>query len=165
MSFKPIPTKKFKKFLKNKGLEYKPKNTILGIIERNGQVVLKYVPNATKENMREFIETHVPGGSKIYTDEFRGYRVLSETYHHKTVNHKVSLFVVGDIHTNSIESFWAILKRGVYGIYHQVSDKHLDRYLDEFAGRFNTKELDCQEKFDKFLKANTSYLSYKELIN
>jgi len=115
--------------------------------------------------MREFIETHVPQGSDIYTDEYRGYKVLGETFNHKTVNHKISLYVIGDVHTNSIESFWATLKRGIYGIYHQISDKHLDRYLDEFAGRFNTKELSNQDRFNKFLESSTSYLSYKELIN
>ncbi|MGD2035073.1 MAG: IS1595 family transposase [Bacteroidales bacterium] len=151
--------------LRNDGTPYKPKNTVLGIIERDGHVVLKYVPNASQQNMREFIDSHVPEGAKIYTDEFKGYSTLSEDYAHKTVNHTLSLYVVGDVHTNSIENFWGILKRGIYGIYHQVSEKHLERYLDEFAGRFNTKTLDNQNRFDKFLKDNNSYLSYKALIN
>ena len=150
--------------LRNDGSVYKPKNTVLGIIERNGQIALKYVPNASQKNMREFIKEHVPRGSKVYTDEFSGYNILSEHYNHKTVNHTISLYVVGDVHTNSIENFWGILKRGIYGIYHQISEKHLERYLDEFAGRFNTKKLSNQDKFDKFLKDNNSYLSYKELI-
>ena len=150
--------------LRNDGTPYKPKNTVLGVIERNGNVVLKYVPNATQENMREFIESHVPEGAKIYTDEYRGYSSLHQKYDHDTINHGISLYVAGDVHTNSIENFWSILKRGIYGIYHQVSEKHLSRYLDEFAGRFNTKGLANQDRFDKFLKDNTTYLSYKQLI-
>jgi len=150
--------------LRNDGSLYKPKNTVLGLIERDGHVVLKYVPNATQQNMVEFIESHVPKGSKIYTDEYRGYSTLSNTYEHETINHGIRLYVAGDVHTNSIEGFWSILKRGIYGIYHQVSEKHLERYLDEFSGRFNARLLANQDKFDKFLKINTSYLSYKELI-
>ncbi len=150
--------------LKNDGTEYKAKNTVLGIIERDGHVVLKYVPNATKKNMVEFIGKHVPKGSKIYTDEFRGYNSLGKKYDHNSVNHTLSVYVTGDCHTNSIENFWSILKRGLYGIYHQVSDKHVQRYLDEFAGRFNTRLIGNQDKFNIFLKESESYLSYKALI-
>jgi transposase-like protein len=151
--------------LRNDGTPYKPKNTVLGAIERNGNIVLKYVPNATQENMVDFIERHVPEGAKIYTDEYRGYSTLNNKYEHNTINHGIRLYVSGDIHTNSIEGFWSILKRGLYGIYHQVSEKHLERYLDEFSGRFNTKSFSNQDRFDKFLKDNISYLSYKQLIN
>ncbi|MCB0753012.1 MAG: transposase, partial [Ignavibacteriae bacterium] len=69
----------------------------------------------------------------------------------------------GDVHTNTIENFWSLLKRGLYGIYHQVSDKHLERYLDEFSARFNTRSLTTQERFENFLVDSESYLSHKRL--
>jgi transposase-like protein len=114
--------------------------------------------------MVSFISQHVPEGSKIYTDEFRGYNSLKKKYDHGTVNHGLSVYVAGDVHTNTIENFWSILKRGLYGIYHQVSDKHLERYLDEFSARFNTRSLTNESKFEDFLKDSESYLSYKRLI-
>lgn len=113
--------------------------------------------------MVEFIENHVPKGSKVYTDEFRGYSGLGKKYDHATVKHALSVYVVGDVHTNTIENFWSILKRGLYGIYHSVSDKHLERYLDEFAARFNNRQLGEQVKFDNFLGDSESPLSYKRL--
>lgn len=152
------------KNLTNEGKLYVPKKTVIGIIERDGNVVLKHVPNATKANMNNFIENHVPKGSKIYTDEYKGYKSLGKKYTHDTVNHSLSLYVAGDVHTNTIESFWSVLKRGIHGIYHFVSDKHLERYLDEFAGRYNTRHHTNEFRFDKFLNDSESYLSYKELI-
>jgi transposase-like protein len=76
----------------------------------------------------------------------------------------LSIYVDGDVHTNTIENFWSILKRGIYGIYHQVSDKHISRYLDEFAARFNTRNLTPQERFDGFLVDAESVLNYNSLI-
>lgn len=149
----------------NEGKPYVPKKTVIGIIERSGKVVLKHVSNATKENMNGFIEKHVPKGSKIYTDEFKGYKSLGKKYKHNTVNHSLFLYVAGDVHTNTIENFWSILKRGIYGIYHQVSDKHLERYLDEFAARYNTRREGQQSRFEAFLKESESPLSYKVLTN
>lgn len=153
------------KTVTNSGEPYKPKKTVLGVIERDGKVVLKHVPNATKENMVSFIKSHVPTGSKIYTDEYKAYGSLSDTYVHGTVNHSLAIYVAGDVHTNTIENFWSVLKRGLYGIYHQVSDKHLERYLDEFAARFNNRHLDNSTKFENFLKDSESRLSYENLIS
>lgn len=136
----------------NEGKPYVPKKAVIGVIERNGNVVLRHVTNATKKNMVAFINKHVPEGSRIYTDEFQGYKSLGSKYVHDTVNHTLSLYVAGDVHTNTIENFWSILKRGIYGIYHQVSDKHLERYLDEFAARYNTRREGQQSRFESFLK-------------
>ncbi len=147
----------------NEGKSYVPKKTVLGIIERNGNVVLKHVPNATKENMVAFISKHIPKGSKVFTDEYRGYNSLGRNYAHGTVNHTLSVYVVGDVHTNTIENFWSVLKRGLYGVYHQVSEKHLERYLDEFAARFNSRNLSTKDRFDRFLVESESTLPYKAL--
>ena len=147
----------------NDGTPYKAKKAVVGIIERNGKVVLKHIPNANKKNMVEFIEKHVPKGSRIYTDESRVYSKLNKTYTHDTVRHSLSIYVAGDVHTNTIENFWSVLKRGLYGVYHQVSDKHLSRYLDEFAARFNSRHDGQQERFEHFLAQNESVLTYRRL--
>jgi hypothetical protein len=71
---------------------------------------------------------------------------------------------VGTIHTNTIEGFWAVLKRGIYGIYHQVSHKHLQRYCDEFAARYSTREVKDHERFINALKNSEGRLTYNQLI-
>lgn len=140
------------------------KRVVLGVIERDGKVVLKYVPNATSDNMVPFIKQHVSEGSTLYTDEFVSYKKLASDYTHGTINHSLRIYVHGDIHTNTIENFWSVLKRGIYGIYHNVSEKHLDRYLNEFASRFNKRKVSEQAKFEKFLTQSEKRLKYKNLI-
>ena len=149
--------------LTNEGKPYKAKKIVVGIIERNGNVVLKHVPSADTANMGEFIRTHVPTGSTIYSDEAPVYNHLKKNYTHDNVKHSLSIYVEGNVHTNTIENFWSVLKRGLYGVYHQVSDKHVSRYLDEYAARFNTRHLNSEERFNKFLFDSESVLSYKSL--
>jgi len=150
--------------LNREGKPYKQKKVIVGIIERDGKVVLKYIPSADQRNMNTFVRTHLAEKSTLYTDEYRVYSELKHNYTHKTVKHALKVYVDGDVHTNTIENFWSLLKRGIYGIYHQISDKHVSRYLDEFSARFNTRSLTSQEKFEKFLVDSESYLSYNRLI-
>ncbi|MFS4493043.1 IS1595 family transposase [Maribacter sp. 2308TA10-17] len=148
----------------NEGKVYKPKKTILGIIERNGKVALKYVDGETTRNMVDFVKTHVPADSTIYSDEAAAYKQLKKTYKHDNVKHSLSIYVEGQVHTNTIENFWSVLKRGLYGVYHQVSDKHISRYLDEYAARFNNRSLTSNERFNQFLEGSESVLSYKVLV-
>ncbi|HKR05055.1 MAG TPA: IS1595 family transposase [Bacteroidia bacterium] len=150
--------------LKNDGTPYVPKKVVVGIIERNGNVILKYVPAATKENMVPFIEQYVPKGTKIFTDESNVYAKIGTKYEHGTVQHNLKIYVSGDCHTNTIESFWAILKRGIYGIYHQVSEKHFERYLNEFASRYNARKDTPQDRIEKFLNDSERRLKYADLI-
>lgn len=114
-----------------------------------------HVPNATKQNNVTFIKNHVAEGSKIYTDEFRAYSGLKKKYTHGTVKDALQVYVAGDVHTNhthTIVNFWRVLNRSLYGIYHQVSDKHLERYLDEFSVRFNTRGISECQRFVNFLE-------------
>ena len=74
------------------------------------------------------------------TDDFKGYKPMKGLMPHHTVNHSAKQYVIGDIHTNTIESFWAIVKRGMMGQFHWVSKKYLEKYMDEFCWRFNNKE-------------------------
>lgn len=151
------------KTLTNEGKPFKDKKMVVGLIERNGKVVLKHVPSADLKNVGKLISKHVPKGSTIYSDEAPVYNHLKKYYTHDNVKHSLNVYVEGSVHTNTIENFWSVLKRGLYGVYHQVSEKHLERYLDEFSARFNTRDLSSQERFEKFLVDSESVLSYKRL--
>ncbi|KQC30330.1 IS1595 family transposase [Flagellimonas eckloniae] len=151
------------KNLTNEGKPYKAKKAIIGIIERDGKVALKHVSGETTNNMVDFVKTHVPADSTIYSDEAAAYKQLKKTYKHDNVKHSLNIYVEGQVHTNTIENFWSVLKRGLYGVYHQVSDKHISRYLDEYAARFNNRTLTSNERFNQFLEDSESVLSYKEL--
>lgn len=140
------------------------KKAVIGIIERDGKVILKYIPREDESAMLPFIKKHVPHGARIITDEHYAYKKLGRDYVHDTINHNIKVYVSGDVHTNTIENFWSVLKRGLYGVYHQVSAKHLDKYLNEFASRFNTRRLGTEERFDTFLAQSEGRLLYKNLI-
>ena len=122
------------------------------------------MPNAKEENMVPFIEQYVPEGSRIFSDEHVSYSKLGQTYTHETVIHSLRVYVSGDVHTNTIENFWSVLKRGLYGVYHQVSDKHLERYLNEFTARFNSRHTNPYQNFETFLEQSEGGLLYKNLI-
>ena len=106
----------------------------------------------------------VKEGSIAITDEWPSYRSLKSNYSHIVINHGDGEYVRGAFDTNTIEGFWSLLKRGIYGIYHQVSPKHLNRYCDEFAGRYNTRKIADNERFQLSLQHSAGRLKYKDLI-
>jgi hypothetical protein len=103
-------------------------------------------------------------GSVVYTDSSHMYTLLKGAYIHESVNHEKDEYVRGDVHTNSIEGFWSLFKRGIYGIYHQVSPKHLQRYCDEFEYRCNTRKIKDSDRFSLVLTHADGRLKYKDLI-
>jgi transposase-like protein len=116
------------------------KATVVGLRERGpgGRVIAEHIQTPDAATLQGAIFKHVESGSQIYTDESPAYNGLNGLFFlHDTVNHTVREYVRGDVSTNSIESVWAVLKRGVVGVYHKVSTKHLGRYVNEFAFRLN----------------------------
>lgn len=109
---------------------------VLGMRERNGQVKARVIAGATAKEIQSNVRDRVAPGATLCTDEHAAYRGMPE-YQHQIVNHSAKQFVDGMAHTNGIESVWAVLKRGFYGVYHSFSEKHLQRYVDEFAFRLN----------------------------
>ena len=111
---------------------------VLGMRQRGGNTVAMSIPATDKANVQNPINENVQAGSTLHTDDHKSYSGLDGLlYKHESVNHSAEEYVRGDVHTNGIESVWAVLKRGLKGIYHRVSEKHLNRYVDEFAFRLN----------------------------
>jgi transposase-like protein len=113
----------------------KDKTAVMGILERGGKVVAKVVPNRKKKALQAEIREHVLAGSALFTDALKSYEGLNELQH-EVVDHAVE-YVRGEVHTNGLENFWSLLKRGLNGTYVSVEPFHLFRYLDEQAFRFN----------------------------
>lgn len=121
---------------------------VVGGRSREGQVISSVVQDNKRETLHGFINDNIEKGATVITDTWKSYNGLTDFTHYK-INHSVKEFVRGIVHTNGIESFWAILKRGYYGIYHYMSEKHLNRYVHEFSFRYNTSKenvLDCLGK-------------------
>jgi len=128
------------------------KATVIGAIARKGNVICKAVDGLGFKTQEEFVQRAVSTkASLVATDEHPGYRHLKTLgYEHDSVNHRDHQYVVGKVGTNTIESFWSLLKRGVIGSYHHVSDAYLPLYLNEFAFRFNHRK--DPEMFEKMLQ-------------
>ena len=115
--------------------------------------------------MHSFIQDNVEEGSEVFTDDFKSYEKLAK-YEHGTVKHSVGEYVNEQIHINGMESFWSMLKRAHKGTFHQISPKHLQRYVDEFAGRHNIRELDTIIQMNSMVAGMIGRrLMYKNLIS
>ncbi len=124
---------------------------VFGIVERHGRVVAVTVPNVKKATLMPHVIERVIPASTIYTDELKSYGGLNKQgYHHDRVNHASKVYVSGDVHVNTIEGFWSLVKRGIGGVYHAVSAKHLQGYLNEYAWRYNHRE-DGRAQFQTLL--------------
>jgi transposase-like protein len=111
---------------------------VFGVVERGGRVMAVTVPNVRKATLMPHIEERVLPSTTIYTDELNSYHALARTgYQHRRVNHSERIYVSGDVHTNTIEGFWSLLKRSIGGTNHAVSSKYLQTYLDEYTYRYN----------------------------
>lgn len=117
------------------------KTPVFGMLERGGNVVAKVVPDVTSQTILPQLEQHVMPQSTVITDEWRAYRrSIHRDFKHESVNHHKKEWVRGNIHTNSIEGFWSQLKRSIHGTFHSVSRKHLQKYVNEFAYRYNRRK-------------------------
>jgi transposase-like protein len=156
---------KKKRLIAIKGTGGNSKTPVFGLRSRAGEVRAQVVRSVAKVDLHKAIEENVAPGSTIYTDQWVGYRGLRQ-YKRKVVNHSAKQYVRGDVHTNGIESFWALFKRGYHGVYHQMSKKHLQRYVNEYAFRWNRKEETMQAVFSELISkmSEGKNLPYRELI-
>lgn len=117
------------------------KTPVFGMMQRDGDVMAMVVPNARKATLHPIIEANVAKGSTIHSDELTSYQTLNQKgYKHETVNHGTKEYVRGKCHTNTIDGFWARVKLSIRGTHIHASKKHLDKYVDEFEYRFNSRK-------------------------
>lgn len=139
---------------------------VLGLIERGGKIKTFVVPNTKAEILQPIMGEFVENGSTVISDSHRGYWGLDGQYNHISVKHNVGDYKTDShFHTNNIENFWSTFKRGIIGIYHQVSPKHLHRYTTEFTYRYNNrKEVSVIKFSDAVGHAANATLTYPKLI-
>ena len=152
---------------RGKGRAYKGNKTwVAGAIQRGGGIRLKRVENVRKDTLHAFIaETVRDEAEAIYTDELKSYiGITDHDTRHETVNHSIDEWVVGDVHTNTIEGVWSLFKRSIIGSFHKVSEKHLDRYLEELEWRYSNRSND--HIFVDTLRriVNTEPMTYERLV-
>jgi|SRR5665213_1058866 len=125
----------------------KDKTAVLGIVERGGKIRTMVVPNRKKKALQSEVRKHVEAGAALYTDALLSYQGLESDYAHKVIDHAVG-YVDGVVHTNTLQNFWSLLKRGISGTYISVEPFHLFRYLDEQAYRYNFRR--DMNDYDRF---------------
>jgi len=142
----------------------KDKTIVFGMVERGGKVKTQVVSSRKRDSLQPEIRKHVEAGAALYSDELRSYNGLEGDYAHQVINHAVK-YVDGMIHTNSMENYWSLLKRGINGTYVSVEPFHLFRYLDEQSFRYNNrKELNDAGRFDLAVSQIVGKrLTYKEV--
>jgi transposase len=124
------------------------KTRVAGIVERKGKIIAKIATETGNQQLLNLAAEHILPESTVYTDEYRAYNALGELkkdgkplgYQHRRIHHASRVYVMGDIHTNTVEGFWSLLKRGIGGVYHAVSQKYLQTYLDEYTFRYNRRD-------------------------
>jgi transposase-like protein len=140
------------------------KTAVFGMIQRKGDVRCMPVKKVDAKTLQGIIGDNVGLGSTIMTDEWRSYNGLCLDYVHRRIGHLKNQYVKGGTHTQNIEGFWSQMKRGINGIYHAVSPKHLERYCDEFSYKHNTRKVNDSQRFASTLGLVDCRLTYKNLI-
>ncbi len=142
------------------------KTPVIGMRERGGRTKARPVSRTDALSLQSEIRATVSPGSMLHTDEHGAYRGLSDTYGHETVDHSAKEYVRDNVTTNGIESVWAVMKRGLNGIYHHASEKHLHRYVDEFTFRLNDGDVKRHtlERLGSLISASFGQrITYREL--
>ena len=139
---------------------------VVGVKDRaTNKVVARPIPSTSSPYTAGFVAERAAPGATVYTDEAASYNVLDPWFDREAVNHKAHEYVRGAAHTNGMESFWSMLKRGYHGTYHHMSAKHLDRYVAEFSGRHNIREADTADQMAQLVAASVGKrLMYRDLI-
>jgi transposase-like protein len=152
---------------KNLGRGAAGKKAVLGMRERGGRTKAMPISSPDSNNLQSNIHAHVAVGSSIHTDEYRSYNGIGGMfYNHETIRHNAGEYVRDGVTTNGIESVWAVMKRGLHGVYHHASEKHLGRYVNEFTFRLNDGNVKRHtlDRLDSFVKATAGRgITYKKL--
>ena len=155
---------KDKKVKNSQGRAYIDKTPVFGMVERGGSLKAVVVPDVKGDTLKPIIYENVYADSTIHSDEWHAYRGLNKYYTHKVVDHGKRQYVDGDAHTNTIEGAWSHLKRAIIGVFHNTSRKHLQKYVDGFVFRYNSRDMSNTEKFNLLLMFCGIRVTYKNLI-
>lgn len=156
---------KSKKTESNQGRSTKTKSAIFGMIQRSGNLVAMKVTDTKADTLMPIIKQFIKENTVIYTDESKSYiRLKNENYAHNYVRHKENEFVLGDVFTNTIEGFWSHFKKMMFGTYHSVSKKYLQRYIDEEVYRWNTRKMSESARFADMFTKSLTYYDYKTVV-
>jgi transposase-like protein len=132
------------------------KQPVFGMVQRGGRVYAVTVENAQAVSLLPHVQEFILPASTVYTDEWKPYNHLGKMgYDHHRVKHAQRIYVSGDVHTNTIEGFWSLVKRGLDGVFHGVSKKHLQGYLNEYAWRYNQR-FEAEGRFRALLLRSTT---------
>jgi len=154
---------KHKRQSKIKGTGGNTKVAVMGLLERHGEVRCQVLPNTRRGALDGTVRQHVEAGSNVYSDAFASYSKLEDEYVHQVIDH-AEKYVDGQVHTNSIENFWSLLKRCIKGTYISVEPFHLFRYLDEQTFRFNKRMGNDLYRFIEVAKSLTGRrLTFEQL--
>jgi len=152
------------KYDKRRKREPWEKQPVIGLLERNGKFEARKIPTPSKQILVGIVKDRVSNKATVMTDELPAYKSLNKTFNHESVNHRAEEWVRGNVHTNGTESAWSLFKRSIVGAYHQISEKHLDAYLDEFEWRFNGRENKYLFRDTLIRLLNSPKMEFKELI-
>ena len=144
----------------------KSKVVVLGMIERGGNLRMNKIDSASTKNIQPLVEKNVCKTATVHTDEGKQYTWMKENYKHIVVNHGAGEYVRGSAYTNTVEGAFGHFKRAITGIYHKASDKHINRYLEMFSWRWNSKKMGEGQRVNLLLEATQGRkITYKELIH
>lgn len=146
------------------GRSWVDKTPVLGMLQRGGKVISMSVPDVTINTLCSKVIEHVQAGNILMTDEWSSYKPLENIYDHRKVEHGRGQYVNGNTHTNTIEGYWSHVKRTIFGTYHLVSRKHMDRYCGEFDFRYNYRAQPDFMRFNFAMIRCIGRLKYKDLV-
>ena len=147
------------------GRNYEDKTPVIGLLQQNGEIRCFITTNTQNECLHPVIENNVADGAILVTDEWRGYKSIKTKVIHEVVQHNQKRYTSKNgFFTNAVEGFWSHLKRAIFGIYHNVSKKHLQRYVDEITFKYNTRLMGEGERIKFMLRKMRCRLKYKQLI-
>ena len=135
------------------------------MLQRKGDAITRVVENTSQKELTpkilEFVDRNY---TVLYTDEWQGYNAAAKLFYHYSVDHGKGKYVDGRVYTNTLEGFWSIFKRGIIGIYHHLSKKHLQLYANEFTFRYNTRKIRDSSKFKLLLRNSYFKITYLDIV-
>lgn len=143
------------------------KQVVFGMVQRGGDVRAAHIPNARLNTLKDRMLDNMDPDCRLMTDQWAAYKSIGKPFKsHETVKHSLMEYVRGDVYTNTIEGFFSLLKRGIYGTFHSVSKKHLHRYVGEFQFRYNTRQVDDGERVKRAVRNSVGKrLTYREQVS